>query len=251
MLSYNLRALRKKNGISQQELADTLGIPRTTLGDYERGKTEPNLALLIRLAKMFDIKVDDLIKTDLRQVDLEHLKEKQLKVLAITVDQENKENIEMVPHKASAGYLESFNDPTFIRELPKISFPNIPNGTYRAFEIQGDSMLPVEPGSIVICAYLESLANVKDGHCYVVVSKSEGLVYKRTFINKARKTLALVSDNELYPPFEIGYDEVGELWEFYACLSFTDAKKMYGDKLLERVEDIYDKLNQMESRLLN
>ena len=100
MLSNNLKALRKKRKISQQELAETLGIPRTTLGDYERGKTEPNLALLIRLAKIFDIKVDDLIKTDLREIDLDHLRDQQLKVLAITVDMDNNENIEMVPLKA-------------------------------------------------------------------------------------------------------------------------------------------------------
>ena len=81
--------------------------------------------------------------------------------------------------------------------------------------------------------------------------KNEGLVYKRVFVNKERKSLALISDNELYSPYEITYNDVGELWEFYACLSFTDAKKLYGDKMMQWMEDIYSKVSRMENRILN
>ena len=59
MISKNLNYLRKKNKISQQVLANAMELPRTTLGDYERGKTEPNLAMLIKLADYFEVKVDD------------------------------------------------------------------------------------------------------------------------------------------------------------------------------------------------
>ena len=44
-LSTNLKHLRVQKKLSQSELAEKLGIARTTLGDYERGKTEPSLEL--------------------------------------------------------------------------------------------------------------------------------------------------------------------------------------------------------------
>ena len=47
MLAQNLKYLRKQFNLSQQELSEIFDIPRTTLGDYERGKTEPNVSNLV------------------------------------------------------------------------------------------------------------------------------------------------------------------------------------------------------------
>src|SRR3546814_6005241 len=44
-----------------------------------------------------------------------------VRVLSITVDGDDKENIELVPVKASAGYLNGYADPEYIAELPKFS----------------------------------------------------------------------------------------------------------------------------------
>lgn len=169
MLSENLQYLRKKSKLSQKELADQLSLARTTLGDYERGKTEPNIAMLIQLADCFDVSIDALVRTNLAHREYEIIKNKDIRVLAMTVDKDNKGNIELVDTKAEAGYLESFQDPEYIRELPKINFPNIPSGTYRGFEINGDSMLPMEPGTIVVCSYIEKLKHIKNDRTYVVI----------------------------------------------------------------------------------
>ena len=88
MLDKNLKYLRQKNKISQQVLSEALEIPRSTLGDYERGKTEPNISMLIRLGDYFDIRVDQLIREDLSHGDYEIMKTRLMKVLAISVDQE-------------------------------------------------------------------------------------------------------------------------------------------------------------------
>ena len=184
MLTNNLQYLRRKFKLSQQALSEVLDIPRTTLGDYERGKTEPNIQMLIKMADHFEIKVDDLIRQNISHHDLEIIRNKDLRVLAISVDQENRENIELVDSKAEAGYLESYHDPEYIKELPKLYMPTMPQGTYRAFEIQGESMLPMESGSIVICEYIENLTAIKEMKTYVVVSRHEGLVYKRVRVNR-------------------------------------------------------------------
>ena len=249
MLSENLQYLRKKHKFSQQELANQLGLPRTTLGDYERGKTEPNIEMLIALADCFKVTIDALVRTNLQHLEFEIIKNKDIRVLAMTVDNDNKGNIELVDTKAEAGYLESFQDPEYIRDLPKINFPNIPSGTYRGFEINGESMLPMEPGTIVVSKYIEKLKDIKDNKTYIIISKEDGVVYKRVRNNKKQKALTLISDNELYLPYEIGYAEVAEVWEYYAHLSFSDLKVSFNEQLESKITDIQKKVTSIEQRV--
>lgn len=248
-LATNLRYLRKKQKLSQGELADEFQVARTTMGDYERAKTEPNLDMLVKISKKFDVSIHDLILEDLSFAELEVARNNGLRVLAISVDNENNENIELVDTKAEAGYLDSFNDPEYIRELPKISFPNIPQGTFRGFEIHGDSMLPMESGSIVLCSYVENIDQIKEDKTYVVVSKENGLVYKRIRKNPEENTLILRSDNEAYLPYEIDYTEVAEIWQYYAHLSFSDAKSTFNYILEEKLTDIQRKVNDLHKTI--
>lgn len=249
MLDKNLNYLRKKKKISQQKLADDLGTPRTTLGDYERGKTEPNLEMLVKMAEYFDLKIDALIREDLSHRDYEILRNRHFKVLAISTDHENRENIELVDTKAEAGYLESFSNPEYIRDLPKIYLPKIPEGTYRGFEIHGDSMLPMESGSVVICSYIEKLAQVKNDKTYVIVSKSDGLVYKRTYVNQETLSITAVSDNLVYPPYEIPFEEVAEIWQYYAHVSFSDAKNQMETTIEHRLIEMHKDIKDIQEKI--
>ena len=249
-LATNLRYLRKKDRLSQGELADEFEIARTTMGDYERGKTEPNLDMLVKISNKFDVSIHELIINDLSHEELEIARNDGLRVLAISVDNENNENIELVDTKAEAGYLDSFNDPEYIRELPKISFPNIPQGTFRGFEIHGDSMLPMESGSIVICSYLENLNQIKDDRTYVVVSKENGLVYKRLRKHSDGQRLVLISDNDSYLPYELEYSDVSEIWQYYAHLSFSDAKSTFNYILEEKLADIQKKVSDLHHHII-
>lgn len=246
MLAQNIKYLRKKEKLSQQDLATELGIPRTTLGDYERGNTEPNIELMVAISKFFEVTIDELLTEDLSHKELEIIKNKNMRILAISVDADKKNNIELVDVKAEAGYLESFQDPQFIKELPKINFPNIPQGTFRGFEIQGDSMLPMEPGSIVICEYVERLDQIKNNNTYVVIGRDEGIVYKRVLNIPEENRLMLMSDNEVYYPYELRYEEVGEIWKYYAHLSFSDAKVTIDNMIEERLLDIQKRVHRIE-----
>jgi hypothetical protein len=57
-----------------------------------------------------------------------------LRVLSVTVDADDRENIELVPVKASAGYLNGYGDPEYVAELPKFSLPMFGQGTFRALK---------------------------------------------------------------------------------------------------------------------
>lgn len=222
-IASNLKFLRKLKNWTQSDLADELNIKRAVIGSYEEGRARPTYEVLVDLSKMFNYKIDDLITRDLRQTEKvplfseEQLNTdvagKNLRVLAITVDKKDNENIELVPVKAAAGYLNGYADPTFIKELNRFRLPFLPAGTYRAFEIKGDSMLPVQPGSIIIGEYVDNWKGIKDGQTYIVLSKHDGIVYKRVF-NQVEEngTLILRSDNTSYPAYPIKIDEVLEVW---------------------------------------
>ena len=250
MIGENLKYLRQKNHLSQQALSDALEIPRTTLGDYEREKTEPNIMMLIKMAGFFDIKVDELINSNLSLGKYEILKNQMMKVLAITVDHEEKGNIELVDTKAEAGYLDSYQNPEYIKELPRIRLPNMTGGHYRAFEIQGDSMLPVESGSIIIAHYVEQLNDIKDDRTYIVISKREGVVYKRVRIDHDSKQLMLISDNDVYLPYEIEFEEIDEIWEYYAHIGFSDIRQSINEKLESQISDIQRKVTRIHDRYI-
>lgn len=60
-LCANLRALRARNDMSQDELANELHVDRQTLSNWENGINTPSLGLLIKLADFFSVTLDDLI----------------------------------------------------------------------------------------------------------------------------------------------------------------------------------------------
>lgn len=250
MLSRNLNYLRKKNRLSQQKLAEYIGVSRTSLGDYERGRTEPDISTLIRLSDHFGIRIDDLVRKDMKKEDYEIIRNKYMRVLAITVDKDNRENIELVDSKAEAGYIENFNDPEFIKELPSLYFPNMPDGTFRGFEIRGDSMIPLEPGSIVICSYVENLSDLKDGKTYIVISKSGGIVYKRIRLIEEENSILLISDNPEYGPFILPMDEIAEIWQYYASVIRSDPARAVETMIDARLDTIQKKVSEMHSRVM-
>jgi hypothetical protein len=110
-------------------------------------------------------------------------------------------------------------------------------------------MLPLPSGSLIIGQYLDNWNSVKDQQTYVLVTVSEGIVYKRIHNNiKKNETLRLVSDNPAYEPYDVNVEDVLEIWESKAYIS-TDFPKpdMSVEKLSAIVSGLQkqvDKLNQ-------
>lgn len=221
-ISSNLKYLRKKRQITQQQFADSLEIKRSLVGAYEEDRAEPRYELLKKFANFYDLSMDELINDTIDDKWKPKPKEApgNIRVLSISVDQDDRENIELVPVKASAGYLNGYADPEFIRDLPRFHLPMFSQGTYRAFEIKGDSMLPLQPGTIVIGEYLENWNDLKQGETYVFISKTEGIVYKRAGNKfKENKALKLISDNLVYDAYTVSGEDVLEIWKAKAYIS--------------------------------
>jgi transcriptional regulator with XRE-family HTH domain len=231
IINKNLKFLRTQKGLTQKQLAEKLGLKQAAIGAYEEERSTPPLNSLLDIVKIFDVNLDDLVNQDLSAGDAAKKKSyvpRQKEVLAITVDRNNKENVELVHQKASAGYMSGFHDPEFVKDLPKISLPMLPkNKTYRAFEIQGDSMLPIVPGSVIFGEYVEDLLAVKNGKRYILVTKNDGIVFKRIFnFADDEQKLLLVSDNRQYEPYAIDAKDVLEIWlaKAYYSSQFPEAE---------------------------
>jgi len=220
-INENIRFLRKELGLTQDQFAQKLDIKRSLVGAYEEGRAEPRLDLLQKMASLGGYSVDILIGRELSQMKPFEKKALHSKdVVVVTVDEQSRNNIELVPVRAAAGYLNGYADPEYIRELPRFKLPILKQGTYRAFEISGDSMLPIVPGTIVIGELVEDLNSIKNGKPYVLVTSREGIVFKRVFnyLQESGK-LFLVSDNRQYAPYQIDGGEVIEVWSAKAYIS--------------------------------
>jgi len=232
MIGENLKLLRKRQGVSQEELAVELGLTRSSYSGYENGVAEPNLETLIKISEYYSISLDKLIKQDLAKVSEKDwdkmdkgidadIEGKHVRIIAMTVDRENNDNIELVHEKARAGYTSGYSDPEFISVLPTFQLPFLKKDRkYRTFPIKGDSMPPVSEGSYVVAEYLENWNNIKDGYPYIVVTADEGIVFKN--VHKRlddTQSFQLCSTNPLYSPYEVHANDIVEIWKFVNYIS--------------------------------
>jgi transcriptional regulator with XRE-family HTH domain len=241
IVNRNLKFLRVQQGLTQKQLAEKLGLKQAAVGAYEEERATPPVTSLVEISKIFSVSLDHLINKDLSQLPPKDWKTKATskgrEVLAITVDQHNKENVELVTQKAFAGYLAGYQDPEFVKDLPKISIPVLPkNKTYRAFEIRGDSMSPIQPGSIIFGEFVEDIDSIKNGKLYILVTKQDGIVFKRVFnFADQQGKLLLVSDNRTYEPYSIAAEEVVELWAAKAFFSQQFPESEVGSSLVDQL----------------
>lgn len=223
----NVRFLRDRCKISQEALAQLLDISRIKLQALESGKTKnPTMNDLIKFAGHFKISVDSLLKIDLARLGELKLRElqagndvymtgSQVRILAITVDKNNKENTEYVSVSAKAGYQSGHNDPEFIASLPKFSLPNLPAGTFRMFPTTGDSMLPIPENSDVIANYVQDWKSLKpDTPCVVILKAEQDFLFKLITIQDNGEIL-LKSLNHVYEPYIVKSEDVLEIWKYH------------------------------------
>lgn len=215
VFSDNIRFLRAKKMTTQQELADTLIITRSRYVSYEDGRSEPPYEVLITMSKFFHISIDLLLTVDIRKYPLEemmNLPDNRI-VLPIIVDKLGNNSIEIIPQKASMGYLSGYSDPEYIEGLQRISLPFLTNGKYRAFPAQGDSMPPFKDGSFIIGKYVEDIEDLKINKSYIFVTLNDGISYKR-FKGQKKKSIEVSADNSFYKPYDIPLGDIVEIWQY-------------------------------------
>lgn len=263
----NIRFLRERKELSQESTAGELGVKRSTLNNYENGYAQPKLEMLPFFSKFYRMSIDTLINVDLTRLSESQLRELEtgndsyikgtrLRVLATTVDSHNRENIELVPLKAKAGYTAGYNDPEFISGLPSFQLPFLsPDRKYRTFQIEGDSMLPIPEKSYITGEFVVNWADVKDGHAYIVLTADDGIVFKVVYNQiRTRKKLLLRSLNPLYKPYEVPISEVREMWRlvYYSSPELPEPLQEK-DKLLSSLanlqQDVYKLITKVETVL--
>jgi transcriptional regulator with XRE-family HTH domain len=228
----NIKLLRRRRNRTQDDVAEQLQMKRSTLSGYENRVAQPGLDVLLLFSEFYHIAVDTLLKVDLSRLSetqlrqLEHgedvfLQGGNLRVLASTVNHENKENIELVPVKAQAGYTTGFSDPEYIRELQVFQLPFLSEEKkYRTFQLQGDSMLPIPEKAWVTGEYVLDWKTLKTGEACVVLTVNDGIVFKilENRIESDGK-FVMYSLNPLYEPYEINVNEIREIWRFVHFIS--------------------------------
>jgi transcriptional regulator with XRE-family HTH domain len=263
LFGSNIKLLRQRRGRSQEETAIALEVKRSSWSGYENGSAEPPFDLLVKISNYFKVSIDKLLKEDLTQLgehalstlerggDLD-LAGKRLRVLATTVDKEDRENVELVPEKAKAGYAAGYADPEYISILPTFQMPFLSRDRkYRTFHISGDSMPPVADGSWVTGEYVQNWQTIRDGQPYIVVTKEDGIVFKVLYNQlKDKGTLLLCSTNPIYSPYEVQVGQVLEIWKFVHFISAElPEPNLSRDELARSVVDLRKEVSHLRKAM--
>ncbi len=228
----NIKLLRKRRKRTQDDVAFSTHIKRPTLSGYENSGVLPSVENLLAISDYFGVAADTLLRVDLSKLSefqlsqLErgsdvYVRGSNIRVLATTIDKNNRENIELVTEKAKAGYTTGFADPEYIKELPRFQLPFLSaNKKYRSFQVSGDSMLPIPQGAWITGEFVQNWDDIISGKPYIILTLNDGVVFKIVENQlRERGVLRLFSLNDLYKPYEVYMADVREVWRFRNFIS--------------------------------
>ncbi|HYC41147.1 MAG TPA: LexA family transcriptional regulator [Chitinophagaceae bacterium] len=244
--NQNLKYLRKLRGWTQEEFAQKLRIKRSLLGAYEEERAEPRIDVLEAVCDMFKLTLDDILRKDLSDNKSNYLARRRAMKLA-----QGRPDIPFVPVKAAAGYLAGYADPEFVDELNTFTLPMLSGGNYRAFEILGDSMLPTPSGSIIVGEKVENIDDLKNNTPCVVISRNEGIVYKRVLRSgRSRSKITLVSDNPNFHPYSVNTEDILEIWQAQVIISRASAQQRVDmNQLVNIVTELQEQVTTLKKRM--
>lgn len=224
--------LRKNAGYTRTDFANKLGIPYTTLRNYENDEREPGHNFLIAVAKELNVSIDYLLgisedkqsnsnyKIDLSSSEQAHI----IKYRQLNADGQNKVDeyttdlvdsgkyaiaeqpvidikyteMPVYNEPAAAGIGNYLQDSTY--EMMNFPLDSIPDGAEFGVRISGDSMEPViQDGSIV---WVKPQVSIENGEVGIFVLNNDAFC-KRLHIDYDKKIVELISDNTNYKPIVI------------------------------------------------
>jgi transcriptional regulator with XRE-family HTH domain len=230
--SQNIKLLRKRKGFTQDMVAQSLELNRSTLNNYENEVSQPTIQALLTFSKYYHIAIDTLLNIDLTSLSELQLKQLEggedvfirggkLRILATTINNTNDDNIELVNEKAKAGYANGFADPEYISQLPTFQLPFLSKQKkYRTFQLNGDSMLPIPSGSWVTGEFVQDWRQIVSGNAYIIFTIDDGIVFKiaENLIEQEGR-LRLFSLNPLFDPYDVHISSIKEVWKFIHYIS--------------------------------
>jgi transcriptional regulator with XRE-family HTH domain len=244
--NQNLKYLRKLRGWTQEEFANKLRIKRSLLGAYEEERAEPRIDVLEVVCDIFKLTLDEILRKDLSDNKSNYMAKRRAMKLAA-----GRPDIPFVPVKAAAGYLAGYADPEFVDELNTFTLPMLAGGNYRAFEIIGDSMLPTPSGSVIVGEKIEKIDELKNDSACIVVSRHEGIVYKRVQKHgRSKDKLTLVSDNPIYHPYTVKSEDVLEMWQAQMVISKANQQQRWDmGQLANIVSDLQEQVVSLKKKM--
>jgi len=248
-----------------QEFSEITGTNKAGISDIKADRKKISLDNLVQLVgfapeiaiEWLTIGSGSMIKSDF-STDVRQLKVSESETVlqrmpsVVTTDNEGRDNIALVPVKAAAGYLNGYGDPEYIGQLPTYSLPNIANGTFRMFQVKGDSMTPtLHDQSMVVGQFVENwVKDIKDDRVYVIISRNDGIIVKRC-LNRIKKygNLYCKSDNRKeYPePIILHPEDIIEVWEYKMHLAYHLPNPA---ELHDRVSDLEAEMNFIKNQFM-
>jgi hypothetical protein len=112
-------------------------------------------------------------------------------------------------------------------------------------------MLPTPSGSIIIGEKVEHLDDIKANNAYVVLSRNEGVVYKRVMKNnRAKNKLTMISDNPQYEPYQVSAEDVLEVWLAQFVIAKANAQQRWDvGQLASLVNNLQQQVSTLKKKM--
>ena len=190
MFSNNLKMLRNEKHITQQQLADALGLSRSTIGMYEKGEREPDFETSEAIADYFNVRLDDLVG----RKNAHSLLTPEISTDTVTFP---------VIGEIAAGYdhfaVEDWSGETV--EIPTYYLKGRKQEDYFVLSVKGDSMYPLYMDGDKVLILKQSTLNYS-GEIGAIVYDDCATLKKVEYV-KGEDWLKMIPINPQYPPKRI------------------------------------------------
>lgn len=197
----DIKAFRKANGLTQENLADYLGVGKAFISQVETGRSalsEVKYSMILNNSLGWDTSM-------LQRKNAS--KANRLPPLVFNDGEMPPKGIPLIPIEAVAGILSGNSISVMDYECALYDIPMF-RGAEFLIQISGDSMQPkYYSGDIVACKRLPIDTFFQWNKVYVIDSE-QGVIIKRVRPGRDDKHIILVSENEVYAPFELSLDKV-------------------------------------------
>lgn len=196
----NLKYLRETKKISQQTIADKVGVDRSTIGYWENGKADPTMANVVKLAEALNVDILTLIGSDLR-IDNDEIIDISSDTIQIPV---------LGTIKAGVA-IEAQEDIIEYVDIPKEWTKG--NKQYYGLQISGDSMFPkYQEKDIVIFLQTNDYESANKKDCAVMVNGFDA-TFKNITITDGGITLVPlnINNSDNYQPTFYSKEQIEQL----------------------------------------
>ena len=256
-----IKQLFEHHGITTYEANQRMGYTRTSkLYKVLSGDVRPSYETLVDILSEFpDVSPDWLLmgKGEMQRPQVARPAAgptgDNTQVLTLTMGLDGVPNVELVPILAQAGYSLQHNEALYLEDLPKYRIPGFEQGTFRAFEVAGDSMEPtIRHADVVLVSWVENPRLLELGEVYVVVT-DESVMLKRIKqrITSGTKEVLLFSDNPHRRPYDMDMADIRQLWRVrgYVSRYIPSAPDLTTERLWEVIEVLGLDRNEVKRHL--